>query len=86
MRVPRAGHRKPARPATHASKEGAVQQLSKPNSGNRSATASLLAREVAELHRKGGTSGTKSSLPWLDEARRAHWGCKGEKEVGDNAK
>jgi len=29
-----------------------MQQLSKPTSGNRSATASLLAREVAELHRK----------------------------------
>jgi hypothetical protein len=29
-----------------------MQQLSKPNSGNRSATASLLAREVADLHRE----------------------------------
>jgi len=27
-----------------------MQQLSKPNSGNRSSTANLLAREVAELH------------------------------------
>ena len=29
-----------------------MQQLSKPTSGNRSATASLLAREVADLHRE----------------------------------
>jgi hypothetical protein len=29
-----------------------MQQLSKPNSGNGSAPASLLAREVAELHRE----------------------------------
>lgn len=29
-----------------------MQQLSKPNSGNRSAPASLLAREVADLHRE----------------------------------
>ena len=29
-----------------------MQQLSKPNPGNRSAPASLLAREVAELHRE----------------------------------
>jgi hypothetical protein len=29
-----------------------MQQLSKPTSGNRSAPASLLAREVAKLHRE----------------------------------
>jgi hypothetical protein len=29
-----------------------MQQLSKPNSGNESATTSILAREVADLHRE----------------------------------